>query len=377
MISTDYLIVGSGLTGAVLARLLADSGRDVVVLDRRNHIGGNVHDELDLSGIRRQVYGPHAFRTNSTGIWNFVQQFAEFYPFALEVLTHVDGELEAWPVTESYLHQTVGEDWKPEFEGKPSNFEEASLSMMPRLVYEKFVQSYTQKQWGVHPKDLDANLARRFDVRKDNERKLSRHKFQGLPHGGFETFMKKLLDGIEIHTNVDYLIDKNNFEYRKKLIFTGPIDEFFDYKLGKLTYRGQLRNSEYRPEQQFAQCNSVVNYPNPADAPYVRRIEWKYFMEPELRDTFPGTLLTTETPYTPDHPDGYEYPFPDNTNAKLYKKYRTLADQLDNVLICGRLGEYRYFDMDQAIGRAFMLANRELGLNVQFLDEESISTLPE
>lgn len=376
MTSIDYLIVGSGLTGATLARLLADAGREVLVLDRRAHLGGNVHDELHATGIRVQRYGPHFFRTNSPGIWSFLQRFTEFYDFQARIMTQVDGQLEAWPVTESYLRRAVGDTWEPGFRGTPTNFEEASLSMMPQVVYEKFVRDYTAKQWGVDPRTLDANLAKRFDVRRDDDWRLSRHRFQGLPTQGFAGMMQRMLAGIEVRTGVDYLRCREDFDVRRQLIFTGPIDEFYGYDLGALTYRGQVRQTEYLPHIERFQGNCVVNYPSKRDGELVRRMEWKQFMPIAEQPGLRGTVLTTETPWSPTDPNDFEYPFPNLQNGELYRQYRARAEADPRVLICGRLGEYRYFDMDQAIGRALVLAKRALQLEVSILDEDAQAAIP-
>lgn len=364
MITADYLIVGSGLTGATLARLLTDEGREVVVLDRRSHLGGNVHDEVHSSGIRIQKYGPHFFRTNSPHLWSFIQRFSDFYPFEARVLTQVDGRLEAWPVTEKYLHRTVGPSWAPEFQGSPDNFEEASLALMPRAIYDKFVHGYTSKQWGVDPRSLDAKLAGRFDVRSDNDTRLSRHRYQGLPKGGFAGLMSQLLRGIPVHLEVDYLKCREEFRARKRLIFTGPIDEYYDYEFGRLAYRGQLRQTQYLPDVDRYQDNCVVNFPSVNDGPHIRRMEWKQMHPTHEHASLRGTVLTTETPTTPTHPNDFEYPFPDGKNADLYQTYLNRSQADPDVMFCGRLGEYRYLDMDQAIARAFTLARRQLQLNV-------------
>lgn len=364
MIAADYLIVGSGLTGATLARLLADDGREVVVLDRRTHMGGNVHDELHSSGIRIQKYGPHFFRTNSPQLWSFVRRFSEFNHFEARILTQVDGRLEAWPVTEEYLHRTIGPRWTPEFQGTPQNFEEASLALMPRAIYEKFVHGYSSKQWGVDPRTLDAKLAGRFDVRSDNDVRLSRHQFQGLPKDGYAGLVSNLLRGIPVHLGVDYLQCRNEFRAKKLLIFTGPIDEYYGYEYGKLAYRGQIRQTTYLPDVDRYQENCVVNFPSAADGPQIRRMEWKQMHPVNEQALLKGTVLTTETPTCPTHPNDFEYPFPNQENVSLYQKYLARSQADTDVLFCGRLGEYRYLDMDQAIARAFTLARRQLNLSV-------------
>jgi UDP-galactopyranose mutase len=368
----DYVIVGSGLTGAVLARLLADAGRDVVVVDRRSHSGGNVHDHLHPSNVRIHTYGPHYFRTNSDRLWDFVGRFTEFFPYEARLKTFVDSNFESSPITESYIRRTVGDNWRPEFRGTPTNFEEASLSMMPRLIYEKFVRDYSRKQWGVDPRGLAPGLARRFDVRDDNETRLSRHRYQGIPRHGYAHFMQRLLDGIPLVLDCDYLRHRGAFEHRHRLIFTGPIDEFFGFDLGRLKYRGQRREHEYHADRQWIHPCGQVNFPSTNDGPHIRTLEWKHMTPPEEWPHIRGTVLTREITMTPTDPNQYEYPFPDQDNSQLYAKYRSRLPALSDVLICGRLGEYRYYDMDQAIARAFVLAHREFELSVPELEDPAI-----
>jgi UDP-galactopyranose mutase len=358
---SDYLIIGSGLTGAVIARTLADAGHDVLVVDRRDHFGGNVHDHAHASGIRVHTYGPHYFRTNSDELWAFVNRFATFYRYEASLKSFVDGQFENWPIAASYIRRMIGEKWTPEFTGKPANFEEASLAMMPRLVYEKFVKGYTEKQWGVPARTLSADLAKRFDVRLDDEPRLMRHKYQGIPVDGYAAFMRNMLAGIPVMLNCDYLKHRQAFEHRKGLVFTGPIDEFYDFDLGRLKYRGQRRSHRYLPDVDQAQPCGQVNNPDAANGPHIRTLEWKQMMQPELAGRIRGTVLTEEVTVTPEDPNEYEYPFPDAANAERYARYRVRADATPGLLICGRLGEYRYFDMDQAIARAQMLAGRLLG----------------
>lgn len=357
---SDYLVVGSGLTGAVIARTLADAGREVLVVERRAHLGGNVHDHDHPSGIRIHTYGPHYFRTTSEEIWQFVHRFGAFYKYEASLTSYVDGQYENWPVVASYIRRIVGEDWQPSFRGTPANFEEASLAMMPREVYEKFVKGYTEKQWGVPAHTLSASLAKRFDVRQDDELRLMRHKYQGIPIEGYAGFMRNMLADIPVRLNFDYFQHRASIQARKLLIYTGPIDEFFDYDLGRLAYRGQQRAHVYLPEVDYVQPGGQVNNPDPANGDHIRTLEWKHMMRREDVDSIHGTVLTRETPISPTEPDHYEYPFPDETNARLYQCYRNRADAISGLLICGRLGEYRYYDMDQAIGRAMMLARKIL-----------------
>ncbi len=355
----DYLVVGSGLTGATIARALADQGRDVVVVERRPEIGGNLQDTVHSSGIRIHTYGPHYFRTSSPSIWAHVGRFAEFYPFEAVLMSHVDGRLEHWPVQEEYIRRAVGAAWRPVHGIDAANFEEASLAMMPALVYEKFVRGYTAKQWGVDPRQLAADLAGRFDVRRDGDIRLKTSRYQGIPRGGYGAMMRRTLTGIRVFTGVDYLHDRDRFTARRLVFFTGPIDEYFRFDLGRLAYRGQRRDHRYLPDTNWLQPTAQTNYPDPA-TPAIRSLEWKHLMEPELRDAVPGTIVTTETPHTPSDPGEYEYPFPDAASRALYDRYRKRADAIPGLVVCGRLGDYRYYDMDQAIGRALVLVRRYL-----------------
>ena len=360
VMTIDYLIVGSGLTGAVIARELFDHGLSVLVLERRAHIGGNVHDHCHPSGIKIHSYGPHYFRTNNENIWQYVNKFATFYKYEPEVKSFVDGSYENWPIADRYIKESIGPDWTPSFTGTPVNFEEASLAMMPETIYMKFVKGYTEKQWGVDARDLSPELAKRFDIRRNNDPRLVTHRYQGIPDEGYASFMSKLLTDIPILLNFDYLKNRNSFKPQKKLIFTGPIDEYFGYKLGRLKYRGQMRKDTYIAGVDYIQPCGQVNNPDGISGAHIRTLEWKHMMPPEYARQIRGTVLTTETPCVPDSSDHYEYPFPDLLNAKLYSRYREEADKIGDVLICGRLGEYKYYDMDQAIARAMVLAGELL-----------------
>lgn len=353
MTNPEFLVVGSGLTGACIARILTDAGRKVVVVERRGHLGGNVHDHL-REGIRVHTYGPHYFRTSSTKIWDFVTRFAHFRPFEAEVRTRVDGRLEQWPVTRHYLE---GLEDKTLFQGSATNFEEATLKVMPREAYERFVKGYTQKQWGVRPCELEAALAGRFAVRDSGDVRLKSCTYQGLPSGGYHAFMRRLLEGIELHLDFDFLRNRSEFEVSCKTVFTGPIDEYYDFSLGRLAYRAQRREHTYLAQLDQFQPVVQVNEPD-LTVPYARTLEWKH-MEPDP-GTLQGTVITRETPFTPSRPNDYEYPFPALKYRRLYEQYREKANQESKLLVCGRLGDYRYYDMDQAIARAIKLAQELL-----------------
>jgi UDP-galactopyranose mutase len=357
----DYVIVGSGLTGAVIARTLADAGREVLVVDRRAHSGGNVHDEVHVSGIRIHSYGPHYFRSNSEVIWAFVRRFGDFHEYRARVLSLVDGRLEQWPIAGSYIRRTVGQSWQPEYAGVPSNFEEAALSLMPRTVYENFVKGYSEKQWGVPATHLAADLCRRFDVRLDDNPYLTpSHRFQGIPANGYARWMERMLEGIPLHLKFDYLEHRREVRATKCLVYTGPIDEFFGFRLGRLAYRGQHRMHTYNETADLALPAGQVNNPNHAAGPHTRTLEWKHMMPANHIKGIRATVLTMETPFSPADPAAYEFPFPDAANATLYSAYWRLVANDGSLLVCGRLGDYRYYDMDQAIARAMTLANRLL-----------------
>ncbi len=356
----DYVIVGSGLTGAVIARQLADAGQRVIVLERRGVVAGNVADFWHPSGIHVHRYGPHLFRTVSDEIWQFVNRFARFHAYRHQIKTQLDGQLENWPVAASYIARVCGNDWQPKRAGQPANFEEAALALMPRVVYEKFVKGYTEKQWGTSARELAASLCTRFDVRHDDNPYLTpRAKYQGIPTEGYSRLLQRMLEGVPVVLNFDYLRDRRVFRARRLLVFTGPIDEYFGFALGRLRYRGQQREHVYLPDVQRAYPAAQINYPGPAT--HVREIEWKHMMQPDLADRIQGTVLTRETPWTPNLPDDYEYPFPDEANRRLYEQYQALADAEPGVAMVGRLGEYRYYDMDHAIGRAMTFVRQLQG----------------
>jgi UDP-galactopyranose mutase len=356
----DYVIVGSGLTGAVIARKLADAGKDIIVVERRSRLGGNVADAVHPSGVNVHIYGPHLFRTQSEEIFQFVTRFAEFHTYYHQIKVEIDGNMENWPIAASYVRRVCGKDWRPELQkNEPRNFEEAALNLMPRAIYETFVKGYTEKQWGVPATTLLAGLCKRFDVRRDDNPFLTPVALhQGGPTEGFSHLMRRMLEGIPVALNCDYLENRHEFKHRKILIFTGPIDEYFGYKFGKLTYRGQRRETTHVTDVDWRLSCGVVN--NPGDGDHVRDIEWKHMMRPDYADQIRGTVLTRETPYSPENPDNYEYPFPDETNQTLYRRYRELAEVESGLLLCGRLGEYRYYDMDHAIARAMELSDEIL-----------------
>jgi UDP-galactopyranose mutase len=338
----ELIIVGAGLTGATVGRLAHNDGHHVVIYEARDVPGGNVRDAVHASGIRYGLYGPHYFRTSSYKIWEFATRFAQFRPWAAEVMSMVNGTPWPWPVTR---------DMVGHYKASPPptlphvNFEEACLGMVPRGLYEDFIKGYTEKQWGVSATELEPELAGRFEIREGDDRRLKTASFQGLPIGGYSAWIERMLDGIEV------VCGKRRDDPSRlagRVVHTGPIDEALGYEFGALRYRGQVREHVYKPCPPGQPCVQL-NFPDRA-VPYVRSIEWRH-QWPCLGAS--GTLVTHEYPFTPEDPDDYEYPFPDRANRELYERYAALAARaLPNVVFAGRLGEYRYLDMDQAIARA-------------------------
>lgn len=334
----DFLVVGSGLTGATIARLLHDQGHRVLVLEQRDHVGGNVHDHL-RHGIRVHTYGPHYFRTNNPRIWAWVNRFAEWWEYEPCLLSEVDGELYPWPPTADVVERFT--DDPRLHEGRVTNFEEASLTMMPEGVYRRFVEGYTRKQWGCDPVTLSPDLAGRFDVRTTDLR-LKPHRWQGVPVHGYHSLMQSLLEGIRVELGTPW----DHHPRGAHVVYTGPLDAYHQHRLGKLGYRQQHRTHHWHPEvDQWQPCGQVNN---PGPGAHIRTLEWKHMQPTPAK----GTVITMETPMA----GGYEYPIPDATNRELAVRYKRIPTP--GVTICGRLGEYRYYDMDQAIGRAMRIAAR-------------------
>lgn len=367
-IAADYVVVGSGLTGSVVARQLADAGREVVVLERRQGLGGNVVDAIHApSGIRFNLWGPHYFRTSSDRIWAYATRFADFFPYEARVVASIDGEIVPWPPQREYIERIAGKDWRPEFTHKPENLEQAALSLMPRVIYTKMVENYSFKQWGKPCRKLSASLCKRFDVRDGETRLTPNAKYQGIPRDGYTAWMTRMLEGIPIRLGFDYCTRREEVQARRRLIFTGPIDEYFGFRLGRLAYRSQRRWNYYRRSDKLILPAAQVNNPQREGGPHIRSIEWKQMMPPGMQTR--GSLVTTETPYSPTNPDEYEYPFPDEENARLYGEYRKLAAKEPGVAFAGRLGKYQYADMDQSIAAALVIADKMLG-NQQLKTEE-------
>jgi len=308
------------------------------------------------------TYGPHYFRTSNRKVWEFVGRFATFLPFSAEIKVRLGNDLENWPIAGSYIRRELGEDWKPGHDGAVENFEQAALSVMPQLVFDRFIKEYTEKQWGRAARELSSALFSRINIHHDDDPRLKPNAtYQGIPEKGYTDLVAQLLKGIPVVLNFDYLQNREAFVPRYKTVFTGPIDEFFGFDLGSLDYRGQMREVSYLEGTDLYQPCVQVNEPLHDGGSHIRTIEWKHLPHVSNGKEIQGTVLTRETPFSPLAPDEFEYPFPDWKNKGLYRRYRDRAEKLEDVLICGRLGEYCYMDMDQAIARALWQSESLLG----------------
>lgn len=349
--SYDLLIVGSGLTGSTIARLAKDQGYNPLVVERRGVLGGNIRDEIhEPTGLRYNLHGPHYFRTNSERIWNFVNRFSSWHPWSAKVMTLVNGRLEHWPPNQEYVHR-VAPGWTPYgFYGvvTPKDFWEACIGKMPPIVYEQMVRPYTEKQWGLPCTELLPSLTSRFEIREDSfDHRLTTHKYQALPVNGYSAFAESLLSGIDTELRWRYTpFTSIHFWGYKAIVFTGPIDELFGLEFGKLPYRSQQR----KPYISEARRHVQVNYPSLAFS-WIREVDWGQMSDPQ-REGGEQTLVTQETPYTPTDFDSCEYPIPTQAAQDQYQKYALKAQSYPRFILAGRLAEYRYLDMDQAIGRA-------------------------
>ena len=359
----DYLIVGAGFFGATFARLMTDAGKKCLVVDSRRHIGGNAYSER-IEGIDVHLYGPHIFHTNDDDIWEFVNRFSKFNNFVLSPKVKTKGKMyslpfnmntfyELWGCTTPEQAQKIIE--KQRFKGTPKNLEEQALSLVGKDVYETLIKDYTSKQWRRHPQDLPADIIKRLPVRFVYDNNYFNDKYQGIPVDGYDMLFQRMLEGTTIHLNTDYFASKPFLDRQaKKVVFTGKIDEYFDYQFGELEYR-TLDFEHVKHDIENYQGVAQLNYPD-LSIPYTRTIEHKHF----TRVKTPTTIVTTETPAKWSRGKVPYYPINDDKNNEIYKKYRDKAKSLDNVIFGGRLSEYRYYDMHQVIGSAMVAARKEL-----------------
>ena len=368
----DYLIVGSGLFGAVFAQQAKDAGKRVLVIDRRDHIGGNVYTER-VEGINVHKYGAHIFHTNDKKVWQYITKFGEFNRFTNSPVANYKGEIYSLPfnmytfnkmwgvVTPEEAAAKIAEQ-RQEIKGEPKNLEEQAISLVGRDIFEKLIKGYTEKQWGRDCRDLPTFIIKRLPVRYTYDNNYFNALYQGIPMGGYTRLIEKLLEGIEVRLGVDYL--KHSSEYgqvAERIVYTGPIDEFFDYKLGTLEYRSVRFENELLDKPSF-QGNAAVNYTD-RETPWTRIIEHKWFEfgKDEHGNDLPKTVISRE--YSSEWKKGDEpyYPVNDEKNSVLYARYREEAARLNNVIFGGRLGTYAYYDMDMTIAKALEAAQAELG----------------
>lgn len=367
----DYLIIGSGLFGSVFARQAADAGKKVLVIDKRPNIAGNVYTEK-VEGINFHKYGAHIFHTNNTEVWNYVNRFATFNRFTNSPVANYKGELYSMPFNMYTFNKMWGvvtpeeaaakiEEQKKEITEEPQNLEEQAISLVGRDIYEKLVKGYTEKQWGRDCKELPAFIIKRLPVRLTFDNNYFNALYQGIPIGGYTKLVENLLEGIEVRLNEDYLKDKAKWNaMAKKVVYTGAIDAYFDYTLGNLEYRSVRFENEILDVPNF-QGNAAVNYTD-RETPWTRIIEHKWFEfgKDENGNDLPKTIISKE--YSSEWKPGDEpyYPVNDKKNGELYQKYKALAEKEENIIFGGRLGEYKYYDMDAVIASALECARNQL-----------------
>ncbi len=368
----DYLVVGSGLYGAVFAREAADRGKKVLVIDKRPNVAGNIYTEK-VEGIHVHKYGAHIFHTNDTKVWKYITRFAEFNRFTNSPVANYRGELYSLPfnmytfnkmwgvVTPTEAAAKIEEQKKEACITEPKNLEEQAISLVGRDIFEKLIKGYTEKQWGRDCKELPAFIIKRLPVRLTFDNNYFNALYQGIPIGGYTRLVEHLLEGIEVRLNTDYLEQKEELDrLAETVVYTGPIDAYFGYSLGALEYRSVRFETEVLDIPNF-QGNAAVNYTD-RETPWTRIIEHKWFEfgKDEQGQELPKTVISRE--YSSEWKPGDEpyYPVNDEKNGALYAEYKKLADAEQNVIFGGRLAEYRYYDMDAVIASALQKSEEVL-----------------
>lgn len=350
----DYLVVGAGLYGSILAYRAHQAGKSVVVIDKRPHVGGNLYCE-EIEGIQVHKYGPHIFHTSNKKVWDFVNSLVPFNHFRYCPLAYYKGNLYHLPFNMNTFYELWGiktpdeakamiDRQRSEIKGEPQNLEEQAISLVGREVYERLIKCYTEKQWGRDCRELPPFIIKRLPVRYCYNNNYFNDCYQGIPIGGYNKIFDALLDGIEVRTSCNFFDNRAEYEgLADKIIYCGPIDEYFDFKYGNLEYRS-LRFEEEVLDKDSFQGNITVNYTD-HDHPYTRIVEHKYF---EFGSQ-PKTVITKE--YSQEWKPGMEpyYPVNDERNSAVYEKYKAEADKLENVMFCGRLAEYKYYDMHMIV----------------------------
>ena len=368
----DYLVVGAGLYGAVFAHEAKKAGKSVLVIDKRPNIAGNVYTE-PVEEIQVHKYGAQIFHTNNKKVWDYVNQFAEFNRFTNSPVANYKGELYSLPfnmytfnkmwgvVTPEEAAAKIEEQRKEAGISEPKNLEEQAISLVGRDIYEKLIKGYTEKQWGRPCKELPSFIIKRLPVRLTFDNNYFNALYQGIPIGGYTQMVANMLEGIEVELNADYLKDKAKYDaIADKVVYTGAIDAYFDYKLGALEYRSVRFETELLDVPNF-QGNAAVNYTD-AETPWTRIIEHKWFEFGKDADgnDLPKTVISKE--FSSEWKPGDEpyYPVNDDKNGKLYAEYKKLADNEKNIIFGGRLGEYKYYDMDAVIASALDMCEENI-----------------
>ena len=368
----DYLVVGAGLYGAVFAHEAKKAGKSVLVIDKRPNIAGNVYTE-EVEKIHVHKYGAHIFHTNNKKVWNYITQFAEFNRFTNSPVANYHGELYSLPFNMYTFNKMWGVGTPEEAEAKieeqkreagitePKNLEEQAISLVGRDIFEKLIKGYTEKQWGRDCKDLPAFIIKRLPVRLTFDNNYFNALYQGIPVGGYTKMVANMLEGIEIRLEEDYLQKKAEYDaLAEKVIYTGPIDAYFDYQMGYLEYRSVRFETELLDKPNF-QGNAAVNYTD-RETPWTRIIEHKWFEfgKDDEGNDLPKTVISRE--FSSEWKPGDEpyYPVNDEKNGALYNKYKELAEKETNIVFGGRLGEYKYYDMDAVIASALDMCEKEL-----------------
>lgn len=366
MAKYDYLIVGAGLYGAVFAYEAMKNGKTCLVIDKRDHIAGNIYTE-NRSGINVHVYGAHIFHTSDKFVWNYIQRFAEFNRYTNSPVARYKNELynlpfnmntfsKMWGIATPDEAMAIINEQKAEIKGEPKNLEEQAISLVGRDIYEKLVKCYTEKQWGRDCKELPAFIIKRLPVRMTYDNNYFNDSYQGIPMGGYTQIIERMLEGAEVRLGIDYLQDKENLNaLADKVVYTGAVDAYFDFCYGNLEYRSVRFETEELETSNY-QGNAVVNYTD-GDTPFTRIIEHKHFEY----GTQPTTIISRE--YSAEWKPGDEpyYPVNDEKNGSLYAKYKELAEKEEGVIFGGRLGEYKYYDMDKVIVAALETVKKEFG----------------
>ena len=361
----DYLIVGAGLFGGVFAHEARRKAKSVLVMDKRPHIGGNCYSE-NKKGVEVHMYGPHIFHTSDEKIWKFINQFTSFNSFVFRPKVNFGGRMFSFPINMMTMHQLWGVNTPDEARKKldevrihcdnPRNLEEWILSQVGQEIYQTFIHGYTKKQWMKDPKDLPASIIKRLPIRLTYDDNYFNDTYQGIPHNGYTEIFRGLLQGCDMALGEDFFADRAKWEkMAKRVVFTGKIDEYFDYHHGELEYRSLRFEHNTRDGDQ--QGNAVVNYTE-SDVLWTRITEHKHFT-PEKLDKITNSIYTKEFPIEWNRNETPYYPIGDERNVEIYRKYREIADQTPGVLFGGRLSEYKYYDMHQVIGSALQKSRRE------------------